>query len=79
MPILAEVQQQSDGGNFTFPDGWTQSDVAVRFFNLCGPPWIALDYKVNPWAAMDDGLWELATDKCGPAFCVPLYAIATRP
>lgn len=63
-PILEEVQQQSSGGDFTFPEGWSQSDTAVRFFNLCGPPWVALDYRINPWAALDDGLWELATDKC---------------
>ena len=62
--MLAEVQQQSNGDELTFPEGWTQSDTSVRFFNLCGPAWAALDYKINPWASLDDGLWEFATDKC---------------
>jgi hypothetical protein len=49
----------------TWPEGWTvQQRDNIRFLNLAGPGWAALDAHLNPWADISDGVWELAWDKC---------------
>lgn len=47
-----------------WPSGWHVSELDdVRYFNIAGPDWAALDAHINPWGKVDDGLWELAMDK----------------
>ena len=48
-----------------FTEGWTKLDSQeIHYFNLQGPAWSALDYHLNPWGKLDDGLWEMAIDTC---------------
>lgn len=50
-----------------WPNGWQVSDMdSIRYFNVAGPDWAALDARINPWGVVDDGLWELAIDKYAP-------------
>lgn len=47
-----------------WPSGWHVSHMdAIRYFNIAGPDWAALDANINPWGVLDDGLWELAIDQ----------------
>lgn len=47
-----------------WPSGWHVSDMdTIRYFNIAGPDWAALDANINPWGVLDDGLWELAVDQ----------------
>lgn len=48
----------------TWPAGWTiQQRDSIRYLNLSGPGWAALDAQLNPWANTSDGLWEFVWDK----------------
>lgn len=47
-----------------WPSGWHVLDMdSIRYFNIAGPDWAALDARINPWGKLDDGLWELSVDK----------------
>lgn len=64
--MLSEVSEA--GCTFEQPDqwpsGWHVSNMdSIHYFNIAGPGWAALDAQLNPWATLDDGLWELAIDK----------------
>ena len=48
-----------------FPEGWQVEDQTnIHFMNVCGPDWASLDYYLNPWGKIDDGLFEFTTDTC---------------
>lgn len=64
-PRLAELEGKAVFGDLaTWPDGWTvQRRDSIRYLNLAGPQWAALDANLNPWGDTSDGLWEFAWDK----------------
>jgi diacylglycerol kinase family enzyme len=69
-PILDELlrMQTSDAhpdADQQFPSGWhVQQRSDIHFFNVAGPAWASLDYHLNPWGLLSDGLFELTTDRC---------------
>jgi hypothetical protein len=48
----------------TWPEAWEVQELDdIRFFNLMGPQWAALDYHLNPWGkGLSDGRWEWTMD-----------------
>jgi hypothetical protein len=66
-PVLDQVVGR-DGVAFdapdTWPNGWQVSQLDnIRFFNIMGPAWAALDAQLNPWAdGLSDGRWEWTVD-----------------
>jgi hypothetical protein len=63
--MLAEVANCSLGNPEGWPSSWTVQELdSIRYFNVAGPDWAALDARLNPWGVVDDGLWEFTMDKC---------------
>jgi hypothetical protein len=65
-PRLAEVQDGKADLSMPelWPSGWkVQTRDSIRYLNVAGPDWAALDARINPWGDISDGQWEFATDK----------------
>jgi hypothetical protein len=65
--VLPQGPGNADADNLTFPESWHEQEGAdLHFLNVQGPPWASLDYYLNPWGELGDGLWEMVTDKYAP-------------
>ena len=62
--LLAQADTLS-ADRIRFPPGWhVEERDAIHFLNVAGPAWASLDYHLNPWGSLDDGLFELTNDMC---------------
>lgn len=83
-PLLDEVLRKPSSAldvPHAWPVGWeVKEQECVRYWNVQGPAWAALDAQLNPWADDDlaDGRWELSTDKCSSRAQMLSMIVATQ-